>query len=61
MRKEFKIFTGFTHEVQKELNKINEEYFVEILKIDVTGNVITIIATIENRDPNYEMMKAFRR
>lgn len=53
IRKQFKVMVGNPMNIDTRLNEFNEKNIVEILKMDVTAGIITMILTVEPREPNW--------
>ncbi|MCK5342279.1 MAG: hypothetical protein KAR20_02680 [Candidatus Heimdallarchaeota archaeon] len=54
MRKNFRLLTGTSKECETDLNEINKIHFIEIINmVDRGHNGITILLTVEKRDPNW--------
>ena len=51
--KQFKVMVGNPMNIDTRLNEFNEKNIVEILKMDVTAGIITMILTVEPREPNW--------
>ena len=52
-RKHFKVMVGQPMYIESWLNELNEENFIEIIQMDISDGMITMVLTVEPRDPNW--------